>query len=112
MIANTDLVGRIVENLGATGLVVWVMWKFGMAALRMIEKWAGPFLSAQQAQATAMGSQATAMSSLAQAVQEGQGEQREVLLAVRTMGSKLDDVRGWVREIDEHIRGGKEATRQ
>jgi hypothetical protein len=87
---------KVLAGWGPTGLLIFVVY-------RLLDKWAAPFLRAQQAQAEAMTSQATAMTQLAKAVEEGQGEQREVLLAVRTMASKLDDLRGWMRDIDEHI---------
>jgi hypothetical protein len=88
---------KVLGDAGSTGLLIYVIY-------RLLSKWAGPFLAAQQAQAEAMTSQATAMTKLAKAVDEGQGEQREVLLAVRTMATKLDDACGWMRDIDQQLR--------
>jgi hypothetical protein len=77
-------------NTGVSGLMVYLGWKF-------LDKWAGRFLEAQNHQAEALGS-------LADAVKTGQGEQREVLLAVRVMASKMDEMKGWLRALDEHFR--------
>lgn len=85
------LLAKIVESLGTTGLIIWVIWK-------LVDKWAGRFLEVQARQATAMGDLATA-------VKESQGEQREVLLAVRVLASKLDEQKGWIKDLDEHLRG-------
>lgn len=78
---------KAVANLGTTGLLILVAW-------RLLDKWAGKFLAAQEAQAKAM-------SDLAGAVKEGQGEQREVLLAVRVLASKVDEVRDSIKDLVE-----------
>ena len=77
-------------DLGVAGLIIFVAWK-------LLDAWAGRFLEVQNKQATAMGE-------LAAAVREGQGEGREMLLAVRVLASKVDEVKEWVRELDEHVR--------
>jgi hypothetical protein len=79
-----DLVKTALSS-GVSGLVLVLAWKF-------LDRWAGKFLEAQTAQAAALGS-------LAEAVKTGQGEQREVLLAVRVMASKLDEMKGWIRVL-------------
>ncbi len=90
---------KVVANLGVGGLALAI---FGWLANR----WAGKFLEAQQGQTSAMVSQAKAMESLAQTVRDGQGEQREVLLAVRVMATKLDEVRSEIRNLEADIREG------
>jgi hypothetical protein len=76
---------QALADLGTSGLMIFVIW-------RLADKWAGKFLAAQEGQAQAM-------SSLAQAVKDGQGEQREVLLAVRVMATKLDEVKEEIRTL-------------
>jgi hypothetical protein len=83
-------VAKMAANTGVSGLLIMVGWK-------LTDKWAGRFLAAQNGQADAL-------SALAKAVQEGQGEQRELLLAVRVMATKQDEMKGWMRELDEHVR--------
>jgi hypothetical protein len=90
--AEYSVWGRIIENLGATGLMVLVLWK-------LVDKWAGRFLEAQIKQASAMGEQASAMSGLCAAVRDGQGGQQELLLAVRVMATKIDEVKVSTKEI-------------
>jgi hypothetical protein len=84
------LLGKIVESLGITGLMLFVIWK-------LVDKWAGRFLEVQSQQAKAMGD-------LAAAVREGQGDSKELLLAVRVLATKIDEQRGWIKELDEHLR--------
>ncbi len=88
---------EVFKSLGVTGLIVLAAWKFGTALLEMLKSWAPQFLKASQ-------DQAAAMAALAQAVRDGQGEQREVLLAVRVMATKVDEMRGTVETLDRHIR--------
>lgn len=102
MLANSSefsLIGRIIADLGVTGLLVLVLWKLGAQAMKTGGGWAGKFLEVATKQAGAMGE-------LASAVKEETGEQREVVLAVRVLGQKVDEMRGWVRELDAHIREG------
>jgi len=80
-------------NLGVAGLLVFVGW-------RIVDKWAGKFLEAQV-------EQGTAMQRLAAAVETGQGEQREALLALRVVASQQQELKDWMRELDEHVRNGK-----
>jgi hypothetical protein len=77
----------LVEKLGTTGALLWVIWK-------LTNKWAEKFLDVQF-------KQATALSDLAGAVKENQGEQRELLLAVRVQSQKLEEMTGWIREMCE-----------
>jgi hypothetical protein len=86
MNGNIELV-KLAVNLGFSGMLLLVVWK-------LIDKWAGRFLDVQTAQAKAMGD-------LAAAVKESQGEQREVLLAVRVLAAKMDEQKGWVKELVE-----------
>ena len=82
-----SLLGKIIESLGTTGLVIFVVWK-------LVDKWAGKFLDVQNKQAVAMGD-------LAHSIREGQGEQQDLVLAVRVLASKFEEVRGWVKELVE-----------
>ena len=77
-------------NFGVAGLLIaaacWGAIKFG-----------GPLVAAQQ-------KQAGALEKLAAAVKEGEGEQRELLLACRVMGTKLDELQNWARQLDVDVR--------
>ncbi|KKM81376.1 hypothetical protein LCGC14_1330350 [marine sediment metagenome] len=92
-----SLLAKIVESLGTTGLIIFVVWK-------LVDRWAGRFLAVQHKQAEAMGD-------LAASVREGQGEQREVLMAVRVLAAKMDEMQGWVKELNASIRGREKAGR-
>ncbi len=81
---------KLAVNLGFSGMLLYVIWK-------LTDKWAGKFLDVQAAQAKAM-------AELAAAVKENQGEQREVLLAVRVLAVKVDETKGWIRDLDTHLR--------
>ena len=91
-----SLLMKLVESLGTTALVIAVVWK-------LVDRWAGKFLDVQGLQAKAMGD-------LAAAVREGQGEQRELLIAVRVLATKVDETKAWVKELSEHILGKRGAA--
>jgi len=80
---NYSILWKVIENLGSTGLILWVIW-------RLADRWAGRFLDASMKQAEAMGE-------LAAAVKEGQGDARETVLAVRVLAVKIDDMK---RSVD------------
>jgi hypothetical protein len=86
-----SLLGKIIENLGVTGFVLAIVWK-------LTDRWAGKFLDVQTRQAGAMGD-------LAAAVRESQGDQKELLLAVRVLAGKVEEQKGWIKELDKHICG-------
>lgn len=90
---DLSAVQRLIESLGMTGLVVVVVWK-------LVDRWAGRFLAVQDKQASAMGE-------LASAVRDNQDEQREVVMAVRVLAGKVDETKGWVKELGEFIREGR-----
>ncbi len=75
---------RVVENIGSSGLLILVLWKF-------LDKWASRFLEVQDRQAKAM-------SDLATAVKETTGDQREILLAVRVLAQKVEEQKDWIKE--------------
>lgn len=89
MLQYLDLL-KAVLSTGISGLLIWVVWRFS-------DKWAGKFLESANAQATAL-------TSLAQSVKEQHTEQREVLLAVQVMASKMEEVKGSVRDLDTYVR--------
>ena len=78
-------------------LACFLMW-------RLMDKWAGRFLDAQTGQTTAMTQQAVATAALATAVQEGQVDQREILLAVRMLADRIDQQKTYLIAIDERQR--------
>lgn len=81
---------KVVFSTGISGLLILLVWKFA-------DKWAGRFLESSTAQAAAL-------TSLAASVKDQHDEQREVLIAVQVMASKIDEVRGSVRELDSYMR--------
>lgn len=97
------LLGKIIETLGTTGLIVWVIWK-------LVDRWAGKFLDVQIKQATAMGAQAVSLGALAEGVRQGQGEDRELLIAVRVLATKVDETKAWVKQLNEVVLGGRNAA--
>ena len=76
---NYSILWKVIENLGSTGLILFVIWK-------LADRWAGRFLEASV-------KQAGAMAELATAVKEGQGDSRETLLAIRVLATKIDDMK-------------------
>ena len=80
-------------NFGMAGLLVFIGW-------RIVDKWAGKFLAAQVKQAESMGKLATA-------VEGGQGEQRDIVLALRVVATQQAELKDWMRELDEHVRNGE-----
>ena len=79
------VLGRIAENIGSSGLLIFVLY-------RLLDKWAGRFLDAQE-------SQAAAMADLANSVKESSGEQRDVLMALRVLATKQEENLQWTKEI-------------
>jgi len=90
-VIENSLFIKIVENLGVTGFVLIIVWK-------LTDRWAGKFLDVQMKQATAMGD-------LASAVRESQGDQKEILLAIRVMAKEVAEQKEWIKELDRHICG-------
>jgi hypothetical protein len=80
---------KALMDLGTTALLI-------VTAAWLANKWAPKFLEAQQGQARAM-------TELASAVKEGQSDQQETLVAVRVLAQKVDEVKGWMRDLDDHI---------
>src|SRR5438445_628267 len=75
---------KAVSDFGVLGVLIVAL----VMAYRLTDKWAGRFLDSSQAQTQALANQATAMGDLATVVKEGQGEQREVLMAVRLLADR------------------------
>lgn len=89
--------GRAVEQLGSTGLFLFVLWS-------LANKWLGLFLKSRQEATVALVAQATAMAELAQTVKDGQMDQREVVIAVKVISSRLEEQRNYLKAIDENCR--------
>lgn len=79
------IIPRIIESMGAAGLLIFVLY-------RLMDKWAGKFLDALVAQATAM-------TDLAASVKESGDAGKEVLLALRVLSSKQEETKEWVKEM-------------
>ena len=82
-----ELIGMLkgMENFGIAGLMVVLIY-------RLVDKWAPQFLAAQQ-------ETAKSMLTLAGAVKEWQGEQREMLIAIRVLATEIGDVKGLLRDL-------------
>ena len=91
-----SLLLKLVETLGSTGLIVFVIWK-------LADRWAGKFLEVSVKQASALGE-------LAVAVKEGQGDARETLLAMRVLATKIDDMKRSVDHFTDTRRPDAERT--
>lgn len=77
-------------DLSVTAFFLFLLW-------RLVDKWAGRFLEQQS-------KQVAAMELMAKAVGESKGEQQDLTLAVRALASKIDEQRGWLKQIDEDLR--------
>jgi len=89
---------KAAESLGTTALILIIVWK-------LTDRWAGKFLEAtakfleiSTSQAKAAGEQAQAMTALATTVTNGQSDTREILLAMRVVASKVDEL----KQLVEH----------
>jgi hypothetical protein len=80
---------KIVASLGVPGLVTF-------CAYRLLDKWAAKFLEIHD-------KQATAITDLASSVKTSSGDQKDVIMAVRVLAAKVDDVSGWAREIKDSV---------
>jgi hypothetical protein len=80
---NYSIVWKAIENLGSTGLILWVVW-------RLADRWSAKFVECWMKMAEAMGE-------LAAATKGGQGDARETLLAMRVLATKIDDMK---RSVD------------
>jgi hypothetical protein len=89
-----SLLLRVVENLGVAGLLLFVVYK-------LADRWAGKFLTSFTEQSKVIVTQTGALVDLATAVRESHSEQRDLVLAVRVLATKVEATRGWVREISE-----------
>jgi hypothetical protein len=79
-----ELLLRIVTSLGVPGLVTY-------CGYRLLDKWFGKFLEVHD-------KQATAIAELANVVKNANAGQQEVIMAVRVLAAKVDDLTGWVKE--------------
>jgi hypothetical protein len=87
---DSSLLVKILGEFGTTGLLVLVGW-------RLLDRWAGPFLAAQN-------KQATAIAEMASAVKDGKDDQREVLIAMRVLSAKVEETKGWVKDLSGYVR--------
>jgi hypothetical protein len=80
-----------------------------MLLYRLLDKWGGAFVEAQKGQTTALAQQASAVTSLVETVKDSQGDQREVLMAVRMQSEKIDRQGKYLEGIDDFVRGRVQA---
>jgi hypothetical protein len=91
---------KVVSDLGAIGVLVVAL----VMVYRLVDKWGGAFLAAQTAQTAAMTQQASAVASLVETVKEGQHDQREVLMAVRTLSDRIERQGTYLEEIEAYVK--------
>ena len=98
---------KLLADFGVLGVFVVAI----VMAYRLTDKWAGLMVAAQNAQAAATAKQAEAMGAMAAAVKDGQGDQREVLIAVRVLADRMDAQRRYLERIETNCeRGGCRAA--
>lgn len=103
MVSEMSWAGKLAADFGTLGALIVAMVIF----CRLLDKWAGKFLDAQQAQTVAMTQQAVATSkqadatvTLAATVREGQSDQREVLIAVRVLADRIEQQKRYLEQIE------------
>lgn len=97
----TDLAWAVkaASDLGVVGILMVAL----VMAYRLINKWGGEFLAASTAQTKAMADQASAVANLASVVKDGQTDQREVLIAVRVQSAAMEEMKGYLRELNDRL---------
>jgi hypothetical protein len=93
---------KLAQQFGETGLILFFIYK-------LIDKWAPRFLEAQTKQTDAMVTQASSIASLATTVQQGQADQREVLIAVRVLAEKIEQQKDYLLMIERSLKEGVNA---
>lgn len=76
---------------------------------RLVDKWGGAFVAAQNGQTIAMTEQASAVTQLVQISEKGQSMQGEVLMAVRMLADRIDQQRNYLQAIDQYVRDREKA---
>lgn len=89
---------KMAENFGSTGLIIAAFYV-------LMNRWAGPFLLALRDHTQATTQQAEAIASLANTVRESQSDQREVLIAVRVLASKMDQFERAISAMEGSLKG-------
>lgn len=91
-----ELTGEMILGLMDLGGSVVVALVFGWFCFKILSKFGGPFIDAQNRMAAAMSSQAQAMCNIQDTVHEFTGrdssEHREILLALQVVGQELQDL--------------------
>lgn len=89
-----ELVIHVVTSLGVPGLSIYLLYKLLDRYLSELVIHAGRFVEASIRQSAST-------ADLVAAMRESSTDQREVLLAVRSMSTELTALKGWVRQIEE-----------
>lgn len=93
-----DFLLKLVQQLGVAGLVVFLGYK-------LLDRWVSQILAVAQQHLDATNKQAAAISELASGIKDTRDEQRDVILAVRVLAQKVDEQTGWVKELQDLVRG-------
>jgi hypothetical protein len=91
---------KLALDFGVMGLFALAMY----LGFRMISRWTPKMLGAMMAQTDAVSKSAVAVTDLATVVREGQGDQREVLIAVRVLADRIDSQRKCLAAIEENCK--------
>lgn len=103
----TDPLLRLAENLGIAGMMIYLLY-------RLVDKWASQAIDLGAKFLNSQEKQAKAIEDLAGSITHGQDEQRELLLAVRVLATKIDGIAALGERLDpviEFIEGCKQQTR-
>lgn len=91
-----DLLVHVLTNLGVPGLALFLCY-------RLADKWASKTVEHFGRYVDASIRQQEATTQLVAAVRESSNDQRDVLLAVRSMSTEISAVKGWVKELDSRL---------
>ena len=91
-----DFVVKMVGQLGLPGLALYLAYK-------LADRYLGQFLGSMGEFVKVNAQQAQAIVDVATVVKESRDDQRDVVMTIRVMADKLDQVIKWVKEIDEKV---------
>lgn len=91
---------KLISEVGLVGVMALALLLF----YKLLDKYGGAFLKAQEGQSASQAAQASSIAALAAAVREGQNDQRDVLIAVRVLADRIDTQKGYLESIDRTLR--------
>jgi len=91
-----EFLAKIIPQYGLTGLALYLLY-------RLLDKYVGMFVAHMGEFVKINAQQAQAIVDVATVVKESRDDQRDTVMAVRVMTQKLEEVVGWVKEIDQKV---------